>query len=305
MDWNGRDITTSQHPAVKASFKPRSFVLSEIAREYLTLRDIDQKPPTVALSGFISLAGDRDVSEYTREDAKLFVRHLEMRGNKTATFRRRINSLSAILNYAFAELDWDKRNPFSRLIIRAEGEDSHKRDTFTKDQLKEGYEKALAYGSQIKLLMPLLGETGCRLAEILGLRLEDIDLDNDQIHIRVNSARRLKTRNSQRILPLVGYAKLAMEVALKYSDGEYLFPRYIRDGVCKADHASAALGKWLKKDFNGLTAHCLRHTFRASLIAVECPIDLIDQIGGWKSVNSIENSYGKGYNAKKLTDCFS
>ena len=57
-------------PSVLASFKPRSFVLSEIAQEYLTLRDIDQKPPTVALSGFISLAGDRDVSEYTREDAK-------------------------------------------------------------------------------------------------------------------------------------------------------------------------------------------------------------------------------------------
>ena len=72
-------------PSVLASFKPRSFVLSEIAQEYLTLRDIDQKPPTVALSGFLSLAGDRDVSEYTREDAKLFVRHLEMRGNKTAT----------------------------------------------------------------------------------------------------------------------------------------------------------------------------------------------------------------------------
>ena len=112
-------------PAVIASFKPRSFVLSEIAREYLTLRDIDQKPPTVTLSGFISLAGDRDVGEYTREDAKLFVRYLEMRGNKTATIRRRINSLSAILNYAYAELDLDKRNPFSRLIIKAEGEEKH------------------------------------------------------------------------------------------------------------------------------------------------------------------------------------
>ena len=100
-------------PSVLASFKPHSFVLSEIAQEYLTLRDIDQKSPTVALSGFIAFAGDRDISEYTREDAKLFVRHLEMIGNKTVTIRRRINSLSAILNYAYAELDLDKRNPFS------------------------------------------------------------------------------------------------------------------------------------------------------------------------------------------------
>ena len=119
----------------------------------------------------------------------------------------------------------DKRNPFSRLIIKAEGEDSHKRGTFTTEQLKQGYDKALASGSKIKLLMPLLGETGCRLAEIVGLRLQDIDLENDLIQIRPNSARRLKTRNSQRILPLVGYAKLAMEKALTQSDDQYLFPR--------------------------------------------------------------------------------
>ena len=282
-------------PTILSSFKPRSFQLSEIAEEYLSLRVIDKKPPRVALSGFISLAGDRDVSHYTREDAKLFVRHLEMKGNKTATIRRRINSLSAILNYAYAELDLDKRNPFSRLFIKGEGEDSHKRGTFTNDQLKWGYDKALASGSQIKLLMPLLGETGCRLAEIVGLKLEDIDLENDLIHIRANSARRLKTKSSQRTLPLVGYAQLAMEQAIKHADETYLFPRYIRDGKCYATHASNALNKWLKKDFDGLTAHCLRHTFRDRLRAVECPMDLIDQIGGWKSVNSIANSYGRGY----------
>ena len=137
--------------------------------------------------------------------------------------------------------------------------------------------------------MPLLGETGCRLAEIVGLRLEDIDLENNLVHIRPNPARKLKTKNSQRTLPLVGYAKLAVEEALRYSDGEYLFARYIKNGTCKADDTSVVLGKWLKKDFNGLTAHCLRHTLRERLRAVECPIDLIDQIGGWKSVNSIGN----------------
>jgi integrase len=272
--------------------------------EYLTLRNINPKPPRVAFLGFILLAGDRDVSQYTREDAKLFVRHLEMKGNKTATIRRRINSLSAILNYAYAELDLDKRNPFSRLIIKGEGEDSFKRGVFTNEQLKKGYDIGINSGSQIKLLMPLLGETGCRLAEIVGLGLEDIDLENELIHIRPNVARRLKTRSSQRILPLVGYAKLAMEEAIKWSDTEYLFPRYIKDGKCKADHASAALNKWLKNDFDGLTAHCLRHTFRDRLRAVECPMDMIDQIGGWKSVSSIGNKYGQGYSQSKLFKWF-
>ena len=286
-----------------SSFKPKSIRLTEIAEEYLTFRDIDQQPPRIAVAVFVSLAGDRDVSQYTREDAKLFVRHLEMKGNKTATIRRRINSLSAILNYAYAELDLDKRNPFSRLIIKGEGDDSFKRGVFTNEQLKQGYDKALASGSQIKLLMPLLGETGCRLAEIVGLRLEDIDLEKDLIHIRPNPARRLKTKTSQRTLPLVGYGRLAMEEAMKWSDGDYLFPRYIKDGKCKADHASAAINKWLKNDFDGLTAHCLRHTFRDRLRAVESPMDMIDQIGGWKSVSSIGNNYGQGYSMEQIRKC--
>jgi len=46
------------------SFKPRSSLLSEMAEEYLALRQIDQTPPCVALTTFISISGDRHVSEY-------------------------------------------------------------------------------------------------------------------------------------------------------------------------------------------------------------------------------------------------
>jgi len=296
---------TTDTPPVNIStiiegFQPRRVALSEIAVEYLALKQIDQTPPRVALSTFLSLAGDRDVGEYTRQDAKLFVHHLQMKGNKTATIRRRINSLSAIINYAYSELDLDKRNPFTRLFIQNDGADVFKRGTFTNDQLKWGYDKALSSGSTVKLLMPLLGETGCRLAEIVGLRLEDIDLENDLIHIRPNSARRLKNKNSARVLPLVGYAKLAMEQALIQADDEWLFPQYIKSGHCYATHASNAVNKWLKRDFGGLTAHSLRHTFRDRLRALECPSDMIDQIGGWKSINGVGVGYGQGYDLGQL-----
>ena len=143
--------------------------------------------------------------------------------------------------------------------------------------------------------MPILGETGCRLAEIVGLRLEDIDLENDLIHIRPNSARRLKNKTSERVLPLVGYARAAMEKAMSQADNEWLFPQYIKSGHCYATHASNALNSWLKRDFGALTAHSLRHTFRDRLRAVECPMDMIDQIGGWRSVGGIGAKYGEGY----------
>ena len=58
-------------------------------------------------------------------------------------------------------------------------------------------------------------------------------------------------------------------------------------------------------DFDGLTVHCLRHTFRDRLRAVECLMDLIDQIGGWESVSSIRNSYEQGYTIECIPFIFS
>ena len=293
--WASDKTTTPINiPAVVNSFKPKAYLLSEMAEEYLSLKKIDRASPNLSLASFIELAGDRDVTSYVRDDAKLFVNDLQRHGNKTATIRRKLNSICAILNYAYAELDIDKRNPFSRLFIKGEGQDAHKRGTFTLDQLKQGYDHALSSGSQIKLLMPLLGETGCRLAEVVGLELDDIDMTEEVIHIRPNSIRRLKTSNSTRTLPLVGYAKEAMLLALRQASYHCLYPRYLKDGSCRATHASNALGKWLKKDF-GLTAHSLRHTFRDRLRASGCPLELIDQIGGWSSIGTIGSKYGEGY----------
>ena len=50
------------------------------------------------------------------------------------------------------------------------------------------------------------------------------------------------------------------------------------------------------------SAHCLRHTMRDRLRAVECPSDMIDQIGGWRSVGGVGVSYGRGYSLEQLRD---
>ena len=39
---------------------------------------------------------------------------------------------------------------------------------------------------------------------------------------------------------------------------------------------------------------------RDRLRAVECPMDKIDQIGGWRSVATIGVGYGKGYSIEAI-----
>lgn len=286
--------------AVANNLKPKATLLSDMLQEYLSVRDISERPVRLAMDALVAVAGDRDVSDYSREDVRAFLGYMKQRGVKTATVRRRLNSLSPIFSYSYAELDIDRRNPFTRVIIPKEGADVTKRGSFTIEQLVEGYGLALTSGSTVKLLMPILGETGCRLAEIVGLRVEDVDLEDEVLHIRPNDKRRLKTTGSERSLPLVGHAFEAIRLVMgKSFDEEWVFPQYIKDDGCYATHASNALAKWTKRRW-GMTAHSLRHTFRDRLRAAEVPLEAVDQLGGWSSVSNIGSRYGQGYSLEHL-----
>ena len=281
------------------SVRPAKVTFAAIAEEYITTRQVDHKSSMVAVRALLTVAGNREVESYKRDDARAFLAHLQSVGNKTTTIRRRFNTINAILNFAYQELEIDRRNPFAKMTIAGEGLDAAKRGTFTDQELRDGYKQSMNSLTGIPLLFPILGETGCRLAEIVGLRVVDVDLDDRVLRIRPNNKRRLKTAGSERSLPLTHTACLALSMALEYSDDEWMFPRYIKEDGCYATHASNALAKWTKRRW-GLTAHSLRHTFRDRLRAAEVPLEAIDQIGGWSSTSSIGSSYGKGYTVDHL-----
>ena len=284
---------------VLSSIRPVKTTFAAIAEEYITTRQVDHKSSMVAVRALLTVAGDREVQSYKRDDARALLAYLQSVGNKTATIRRRFNTIGAIMNYAYQELEIDRRNPFSKMTIVGEGLDADKRGTFTLEQLIDGYEQALVSSSNVQLLFPILGETGCRLAEVVGLKVEDVDLIERVLHIRPNEKRRLKTAGSERSLPLTPTTALALEKALAWSDDEWLFPRYIKEDGCYATHASNALAKWTKRRW-GMTAHSLRHTFRDRLRAAEVPLEAIDQLGGWSSVSNIGSKYGQGYSVGHL-----
>ena len=80
----------------------------------------------------------------------------------------------------------------------------------------------------------------------------------------------------------------------------YLFPRYYNDKGCKANSASAALNKWLKQSIGGgYVMHSLRHSMRDRLRAVNCPSEMIDQIGGW-SKRYVGEAYGEGFTLNNI-----
>ena len=137
-----------------------------------------------------------------------------------------------------------------------------------------------------------------RLGEVAGLLKSDINLNTEIPHIKLipDPWRRLKTRGSERYIPLVGASLWACKRILEYNnDSIYAFPRYTSSKECNTNSASAALNKWLKeKLLHDYVIHGFRHSFRDRLRAIECPSEIIDQLGGW-SLKSIGQGYGQGY----------
>ena len=137
-----------------------------------------------------------------------------------------------------------------------------------------------------------------RLSEAAGLHVDDINLGSEIPHIDLqpHSWRGLKTRGSQRQIPLVGASLwAARRVKETVITSPYAFPRYTSTKGTNANSASAAINKWLKPRVpEGCVIHSFRHSLRDRLRAVQCPSDMIDQIGGW-STAGVGQSYGEGY----------
>ena len=134
------------------------------------------------------------------------------------------------------------------------------------------------------------------VAEAVGLLTSDIKLEEKIPHIKLRRHpwRNLKTKSSERDIPLVG-ASLWAAQQIKSQNNQFAFPGYTSNNKCAANSASAALNKWLKPRVpSGCVIHSFRHSLRDRLRAVECPPDIADAIGGWSS-SGIGQKYGSGY----------
>ena len=178
-------------------------------------------------------------------------------------------------------------------------DDKQYRESIPIDTIKHIQILCREYDDDLRWLIALLSDSGMRLGEGVGLLKSDINLDCEMPHIKLipHPQRRLKTKSSKRLIPLVNESLWSCKRILESNDDSiYAFPRYTTKDKCNANSASAALNKWMKEQ---LSDSYVIHGFRDRLRAVECPSEIIDQLGGW-SLRSIGQGYGKGYELSVL-----
>jgi integrase len=240
--------------------------------------------------------GDKPLDQYAGTDAAMFREWLIQKGLNSSSVRRAFSIIKAIINFAISELGLEIRNVFSGVYL-PEQTDKASRKPIKNDTLRVIQAKCIEIDDEMRWLTALISDTGMRLGEAVGLLIDDINLEAEIPHIVIqpHDHRSLKTSSSKRTVPLVGYSLWAAERINANKVNDFCFPRYNKTDISNTNSASAALNKWLKSiSEDHVVVHGFRHGLRDRLRAVEAPIELIDQIGGW-SLQSVGQGYGEGY----------
>jgi len=250
----------------------------------------------------IEVLGDHHLDTYSSSDAATFRDWLIGKGMTIKTVKRVFASVRAIVNLTISEEGLGCSNAFTRTYFPAEI-NPVKWSPIPIDQIKRIQTLCMDIDDDMCWLIALISDTGMRLGEAAGLHLDDIRLDEPIPHIdlKPHPWRSLKTKGSERRIPLVGVALWAAErIVENGSESKIAFPRYCNEFGCNANSASNGLNKWLRNHVpQNCVIHSFRHSLRDRLRAVECSSEIIDSLGGWQTAG-VGQGYGDGYPLKIL-----
>ncbi|SFM54424.1 Site-specific recombinase XerC [Pleomorphomonas diazotrophica] len=184
-----------------------------------------------------------------------------------ASVRRGLNDIKGVFSLYKQKKMRALENPFSGLdlpaALREAMSDMEARHPLPEDVVEATRTLILERsGPDLKLIWRLLQGTGCRLGEVTGLRVTDVEVTGGTPHLKLipHEMRRLKNASSRRNVPLVGDALEAAKDALRRAGSSaYLFPRYAT--AAGPNSASQSLMKWLRQVSSDPlhTVHSLRH----------------------------------------------
>ena len=233
---------------------------------------------------FVSVAGNIPYASITVDHVRAFKEHLLASSSNFKTKNKKWSFIRSLFSYA-KDNSLIQVDPCEPVRFNAKGE-SLQVDVLSESELRSIF--AYVRADEWWLLRTLLF-TGARLAEIVGLRVEDIRNEDGVAYFDItpHDDRRLKTQSSRRRVPI--HQDLLEQGLLSWLEG--------REGVLFKG-TSQMWSQKLNRRFDkaGITdpskrVHSLRHTFKARAREVMGE-DISDRLTG-HAHKSVGRAYGQ------------
>lgn len=241
----------------------------EFSRADLVSKSEGQKkrwrsPREAAFNSFISVVGNKPITEITRDDVLKFrsyhVGRYEQGLVSAHTVNKQVARTKVVLRKIedTMQLGCDIDSWFQKTKIK---ETHDQRAAFEADYIAETLLNQANFkglNEEAWLVIPMTANTGLRLSEVCGLEPEDIILDAPIPHVKIRTKanKELKTPHSVRDIPLLGASLWAFQQR----------PKGLLKYHQKADTLSACLNKYMRehklRPTEQHTVYSLRHSFQ-------------------------------------------
>ncbi len=227
---------------------------------------------------FYGKSGKRELAEMERADLEAFIEHVQDRGLRISTVRTRLACIIAFLHFLMEQdlipLSLLKRRiklKLPEVLPRAMHPADVKKLLSAIDDIRD------------RALILLLLRTGMRIGEALGLRLNDLDMQDRKVHLFQGE------KNSMgRVVYLSDDVLWALKLWLRRRDPnkEFVFYGHGNKPICYSTGRSRFV-KYIQKtglEQKGYTVHCLRHTFASELLNAGMRLECLQQLLGHQDI---------------------
>ena len=228
----------------------------------------------------IEICGDKPIDTYNSNDANSFKNYF-IKLDKISTGKRNQSNLQNFFSVIFHKYLVDKKNPF--LGLKWPNTDikiSHQK--FSDEELNKIKEFCVKENSFTSCVSGIMFDTGCSYSEIIGLELEDVNINkyNPFIVIRSNSIRQIKNIYKRRVIPLVGISLDKIQKIYELDNKGSLLKAYSNNTELSKLQYEKKLNNELKVLSNGKTSISFKYSLIERLKSVNCPEAVIcDLIG--------------------------
>ena len=234
--------------------------------------------------------GPFEMGDITSSDVRSWMISMLDKGYSTVTVHRKISSLRTFFRFNM-RAGMIKVNPVENVVLPKR----HKRlpvflEETSLDRLLDNYNFGEGYsGMRDRTIIETLYTTGMRKAELIGLKINDIDIENRTVRV-------LGKRNKERIIPLISSfcSNLSHYIEMRKEN----FPDLTENWLFLTDRGNKLYDKYVyntvKRYLEMVTTiekkspHVLRHTFATHMLNHGADLNSVKEILGHANLSATQ-----------------
>lgn len=224
-----------------------------------------------------------DYLSINRYDVRAYLKYLDELKLKNSTIARRISAIRSFYNYLLS-MGIISNNIFNS--IRNPKLEKKLPNYLSYEELGDildSIDISTPTGIRNRLLIEIFYATGCRVSELINIKMSDINFTNKSIRIMGKGSK-------ERIVYYGDYAQIYLNMYLETEfnkDSKYLFLNDKKDAMSVQD--VEVIIRYIVKDLalkTHVTPHTLRHTFATHLLNNGADIKSVQELLGHASLNT-------------------